>query len=239
MAILVLQHCDSCRPGRLGLTLRDHAFKLDIRRIDRGEPLPPDFDDVDGVISLGGPQHVGGPEKWLAAEMAFLKEAHDRSLPIVGICLGHQLLAAALGGEVTKMDKPEIGMHPVDITVPGQTDTILSGIAWRSWQFQTHSWEVKTPPPGAAVLASSAQCKVQCFRAGLRSYGFQYHFEADRPMIEALAKESPGEMVAAGLTAELLRQQLDQRYEMFARLADRLSVNIATYLIPRVANVMA
>jgi hypothetical protein len=98
---------------------------------------------------------------------------------------------------------------------------------------------VKTPPPGAAVLASSAQCKVQCFRAGLRSYGFQYHFEADRPMIEALAKESPGEMVATGLTGELLRQQLDQRYEMFARLADRLCVNIATYLIPRVANVMA
>jgi GMP synthase-like glutamine amidotransferase len=223
------------RPGRLGLTLRDNGFKLDIRRVDRAgvAAIPTDFDDVEGVISLGGPQNVGGPEPWLTREIDFLREAHARALPIVGICLGHQLLGAALGAEVGPMTRPEAGLLPVDIAPAGQIDTMLTGIAWSSPQFHMHSYEVKSLPKDVALLASSAGCKVQAMRAGLRSYGFQYHFECDRAMIEEYAADAKNEMHKSGLTSEELTQQCNERYEMFASLGDRLCLNIATCLIPR------
>ncbi len=237
MAIIVFQHSDLSRPGRLGLTLRDQAINLDIRRLDKGDSIPVDFDDVDGVISLGGPQNVGGPEPWLKRETEFLREAHARALPIVGVCLGHQLLGAALGSEVGPMEMPEAGLLPVDITPAGQTDPILAGIAWRSWQFQMHSYEVKSVPAEATLLASTTACKVQAFRAGLRSYGFQYHFECDRAMIEAYGRECRTELHKAGSTTEELARQCERHYEMFARLADRLCLNIATYLMRRAVGV--
>ncbi len=238
MAIVAFQHADRCRPGRLGATLRDHAFALDIRRPDRGDPFPTDLDDIEGVVSLGGPQHVGGKEAWLAKEIEFLKRAHERSLPIVGVCLGHQLLAAALGAEVGPMERPEVGMYDVDLTAVGQTDTILGGIAWRSPQFQAHEHEAKDVPPGAALLATSPGCKVQAFRAGMRSYGFQYHFEADRTIIREILHDSIDALRKVNSAPDHAERQCAQHYEMFARLGDRLCVNIAAFLIPKVATVV-
>lgn len=236
MPIVVFQHADNCRPGRLGATLRDHAFALDIRRPDRGDPFPVDLDDVEGVVSLGGPQHVGGKEAWLVREIEFLQRAHARSLPIVGVCLGHQLLGAALGAAVGPMETPEAGMGAVDLTAAGgQTDPILAGIAWRSLQFQAHADEVRDTPPGATLLATSAGCKVQAFKAGMRSYGFQYHFEADRPMIREILHDSIDELRKVNSAPEHAERQCAQHYEMFARLGDRLCVNIASFLIPKVA----
>ncbi|MCA9312378.1 MAG: type 1 glutamine amidotransferase [Phycisphaerales bacterium] len=236
MAIILFQHAAHCRPGRLGTTLRDHGFTLDIRRLDDGDPVPPDFDNVEGVISMGGPQNVGEAHAWIKRETEFLREAHERQLPVVGVCLGAQLLAHALGGEVGPMEGAgEIGFTDVNILPPAQTDTVLSGIAWRSPQFQKHKQEVKKLPAGAALLASSDRCKVQAFRAGMRSYGFQYHFECDMDMIRTFTKDSVGELHGAGLTTDEFEKQCQTKYEMFARLADRLCLNIATYLIPRVA----
>lgn len=235
MPIVVFQHSDLCRPGRLGKILRDHAFRLDIRRPDKGDPFPPDLDDVEGVVSLGGPQHVGGREPWLAREIDFLKAAHDASLPVVGVCLGHQLIAKALGGEVGPMDKPEVGMVEVDLTPAGQTDPILAGVAWRSWQFALHNDEVKAPPPGATLLASSASCKVQAFKAGMRTYAFQFHLECDRPLMDDLLQGSKEECARAGLRREQVLRDAELKYEMFARLADRVCENIALLLIPKVA----
>lgn len=239
MSIIVFQHSESERPGRLGTTLRDQAFDLDIRRPDRGEAIPTDFDNIDGVIALGGPQYISSArEPWIAKEIAFLKEAHERQLPVVGICLGHQMIAAALGAAVAPMDKPEVGFIDVDLSAAGQTDTILAGIAWRSPQFQLHGEEVKEVPAGAALLASSKQCKVQAFRAGLRTYAFQYHPEFDRAMVKVGLHEHREMVSRAGMNATQIERQADRHYEMFARMGDRLALNIVTYLIPRVATSM-
>lgn len=237
MAIIVFQHGESLGPGRLGVVLRDHGFRLDIRRLDLpaeqgGKPVPPDFDNVEAVISLGGAQNVGEDHPWMNAQLDYLRRAHEREIPVVGICLGAQLIAAALGGKVGPMDKPEWGFHNISILPPGQTETILAGIAWNSPQFCAHCQEVKDPPTDATILASSEACKVQAFRVGLRTYGFQYHFECDRAMIEDLARRDHAGCHAVGLDESRLAVQLDEHYTEFARLSDRLCTNIATYLFP-------
>lgn len=215
------------------MTLRDHGFKLDIRRVDLpadqgGKPVPTDLDNVAGVVSMGGTQNVGDSHPWLRPEIEFLKAAHDAQLPVIGVCLGHQLLGTALGGEVGPMDAPEAGFTKVSILGPGHTDRILGGIAWDSHQFQCHAQELKGTPPGATLLASSEGCKVQAFKAGLRTYSFQYHFELDRKGIDTFAQEQSNLFAQANIDSQELSQQADRHYASFARLADRLSVNIAT-----------
>ncbi|MBX3362208.1 MAG: type 1 glutamine amidotransferase [Phycisphaeraceae bacterium] len=234
MAIIVFQHSERGGPGRLGATLRDHGFKLDIRRldVDGAKGLPADLDNVHGIVSLGGPQNVGEPHEWMAGEMELLRQAHARQLPVIGICLGAQMIAAALGGEVGPMERPELGMPLVSLNPGGQTETMLAGIPWDCPQFSTHGFEIKKLPAGAQVLGGSKQCKIQVFRAGIRTYGFQYHPEADMEMIRAYAAADGKFQERAGVTAEQVLAEAEKHYEMFARAADRLAVNLATYLFP-------
>lgn len=238
MAILIFQHTPTEHAGRLALTLRDHARRLDVRRFDlpesRANPhVPTDFDDVEGVISLGGPMNVGDDLPWMSRQMEFLAAAHKRNLPVVGVCLGAQMIARALGGEVRPMaDGPEWGMADVTQFPVANTETILAGVPWAAPQFHAHGQEVATPPPGATVLQHSARCKVQSFRVGLRTYGFQYHFECDLAMIEDFLFAGDPQMAAAGIDPEQAMQEARLQYEMFARTSDRLCVNLASYLFP-------
>lgn len=249
MPIIVLQHAAHCGPGRLGHCLRDNGFVLDIRRLDlpanhayhagRVVGVPKDLDNVHGVISLGGPMNVSDVDKyaWMSEELAFLKKAHEAQLPVVGVCLGHQMLATALGGQVGPMDKPEFGFHNVSISPMGQTDTILSGLPWTCPQYQSHGQEVKQLPPGAMGLAGSKACKVQIFKAGLRSYGFQYHFECDQTMIAELERCDTGITEWAHKSDAPKGADPAASLEMFSRAADRLCVNLATYLFRTKAKV--
>lgn len=232
--ILVIQHGEM-GPGRLGSTLRDHAFRLDIRRVagvDHPDRLPPDLDGVHGLVVLGGPQSVGDQLPWMEQERAIIREAHDRSLPIVGICLGHQMIAAALGGTVERMPTPEWGLTKVSLTVPGQTESTLGGMPWDTMQFQSHADAVVEAPPGATVLASSERCGNQIMRVGQRTFGFQFHFEADLPTIDRYAAIDTELMSLAGVEREPAMALIRERYDRFATVADRLCVNMATYLFP-------
>lgn len=239
MAIIVFQHAPTDHPGRLGLTFRDHGRPLDVRRLDlpvggptRNRHIPTDFDDVDGVISLGGPMNVtdAAQHPWMAAEMEFLKAAHERKLPVLGVCLGAQLIAKALGGEVGPTDKPEWGMGRVKQLPVANTDIVLAGVAWNAWQFHAHGQEVKTLPPGAVGLQFSDRCKVQSFRAGLRTYGFQYHFECDLADIQDFLACGDPQIVQSGIDPKSELDAAKAHYDEYARLGDRLCGNLALYL---------
>ncbi len=219
------------------MTLRDHGFKLDIRRVDvtpdeGGRPMPTDLDDVQGVVSLGGPQNTDQSPPWMSRELELLAEAHARGMPVIGICLGAQLIAKALGGEVVRMDTPEVGFKKVRVLPAGQTEIMLAGVPWDTHQYQSHAWEISEPPPGAQLLATSDASKTQCFRAGMRTYAFQYHFELDRPGIEALAADDARLLEEAGVTETQIDTQCDEHYTRFAQVGDRQCVNLAAYAFP-------
>jgi len=232
MAIIVFQHDEANRPGRLGRVLRDHAHKLDVRRLDRGDGFPPDFDDVSGVVSLGGHQNVvdagSDAAPWMEDEMAFLRKASMRHLPVIGVCLGAQLIAAALGGEVEPMTEVEVGFHPITLTPAGQIETSVAGVAWDHRAFCHHGQQVTKLPVQGTLLASSAACKIQAFKTGLRTYGFQWHLEADRDQALDINRAS-GE---GALSESALLEQWEQHGAAFERLSERICVNLASHVVP-------
>ncbi|MCC7388422.1 MAG: type 1 glutamine amidotransferase [Phycisphaerales bacterium] len=232
-SILVLQHSERCKPGRLGEVLVARGRRLDVRFVGRdgAGALPTDLREYAGVLSLGGPQNLDEAHAWMPAEMALLKRAHEAGLGVVGICLGHQLLAGAMGGRVAAMPTPEVGFRPVTLTPPGRDDPVLAGQQWTTMQFCSHGQEVAEPPPGAVVLAGSAACRVQAYRLGARSYGFQYHFEWTRPMLRAVSASEDTLLSRCALTLGDIDEQCDTHYARFEEVSTRLCGQIAAMVL--------
>jgi len=232
MAIIVFEHHAMETSARLGQVLRDHGHRLRTIRLYAGDPVPADLDDIDGVVSMGGPMNVDQVDEygWINEEMALIKSAHDAGLPVVGICLGAQLIAQALGGTVGKMDTPEIGFAPVNQFRPGFPDTIFGGIPWKTEQFHTHGYEVTELPPGGAILASSDACKHQAFRVGMNTYGFQFHFEWTRGDIAGILDQFADWLKDSGADADAIRAGLDEKYDLYRHLGDRLCGSLAALL---------
>ncbi|MBX3352830.1 MAG: type 1 glutamine amidotransferase [Phycisphaeraceae bacterium] len=233
MAILVFQHDATNTAGRLGVTLRDHGLRIDVRQLFRGDAVPPDLDGVEGIVSLGGRPNVDDPREdhpWMDEELSLLREGHERGIPVVGVCLGHQMIAAALGGTVERSAKQAFGFLPLSIGPAGHTDEVLSGVAWDSPQFYCNTREVTALPPGAVTLASTPRCKNSIVRFGARTYGFQHHFELDREGVARFVREGKQSFYDNGLTFDDVNRQAERDYPMFARLSDRVCVNLVTYL---------
>ncbi len=234
MAILVFQHHPLEGPSRLGAILRDYGHRLHVCELHEGQPLPPDLDGIDGIVSLGGPMNVDDTAEhpWLAGEMDLIRQAHEREVPVVGLCLGAQLLTKALGGEITAMDQPEAGWQPIQLAFPGTIDPLFSGTPWRSWQFHLHSQEITALPAGATPLAGSKICRTQSFKVGLTSYGFQYHFEWTKADITSALEAHRDLFNAAEIKPEAVQTDTEQYYELYRHLGDRMCHNIANLLVP-------
>ena len=236
MAILILEHDDLDSSQRLGQTLADHGHKLDVRLLHKGDPLPPDLDNIDGLISMGGPQDTdqAADHAWMAGEIELIKLAHERGIAVLGVCLGAQLIAVALGGEVERMDTPELGMANTTLSFFGSNDPILTGLPWNHPMMHAHGCAVTKAPPGGTPipLASSKGCKVQAYRVGLTTYGFQYHFEWTKQRCTDIIDHNAKWVEAIGTTADELKQGVEDRYDQYRHLGDRLCKTIADRLFP-------
>ena len=145
-----------------------------------------------------------------------------------------------MGGTVGPKDVPDSGFKMMDVTIPGQTETIMAGIPWRSPQMFVCGQEVTTAAPGTTVLASTATTKIAAYKIGLRTYGFLNHFECDRAMIEDFGGLACGIGAASGGAGSTENQlAIDEHYATYARVSERLCRNITAYLLPESRRLVA
>lgn len=191
MNILVIKHIDSEGPGTLGEFLQEHGATLHVVNLHRGESLPTNLEGFKGVISMGGPMNVYEDDRYpfLASEARLLRQAMETRIPVLGICLGAQMIARASGGRVTKSPVEEIGWGAVSLTPEGRRDPIFRGTPGALEALQWHG-DMFHPPSDGTLLARGADCPHQALRVG-SAVGFQFHVEADRNMIADWFADSP------------------------------------------------
>ena len=192
MAVLILKNISTEGPGTIENFLKKKDIPYRIVEIGEGEIAPP-LDKFNALVVLGGPMGVYEMERYphLLTGSRIIREAINRDMKVLGICLGSQMIAYCLGAEVYPGPEREIGWHHVELTGDGLKDPLMRQLAihpavgdfWR--KFKVFHWHGDTfdLPPGAVVLASSQRYKHQAFRFGRHVYGFQFHMEVSKSMI--------------------------------------------------------
>jgi GMP synthase-like glutamine amidotransferase len=261
---IILQHVPFETPGRIVPVFRDFGIPCQIRHHYKGDEVPTDLDEIRVLVVLGGPMGVGdiGSEKYpfLAKELETLKRMVAFDRPVLGICLGAQLLAHAGGAKVYPNAKPgatpdsaptlmpEFGWKPVRFPFPGGTDPIVFGLVDGCQMFHWHhdTFDLPKlpgpanpapppappPPTGNLLLSSTCACKNQAFRFKNRLYGFQYHFELTPDGIAGIL-EGDKQTAEEQLGSDGIKRIMEETprfYPRYQRLGDRILRNFVQFL---------
>lgn len=231
MRILVLQHADVEHPGILRQFLAEDGHEMVQVELDAGEQLPA-IDGYDGLWVMGGPMDVWQEDAhpWLKDEKAFIRDAVlEKGVPFLGLCLGHQLLAEAIGGSVGPSETPEIGVMPVNVTELGAESVFFDGAPGRFDCLQWHSAEIKSLPSDVKVLATSPDCVVQAMSWGPRAFSAQFHVEVEADTVANWAgipeyDSALTKALGVGAAANLEKAVAD-KLNTFNDVAERLYIN--------------
>ena len=209
--VLVVEHDAECPPAWFGTWLTDAGVDLDVRRPYAGEELPGP-DGYGGLVVLGGPMGANDDDKhaWLAPVKDLVRQARATDLPTLGICLGHQLIAVALGGAVDRNPLgQQVGLLGVGWTEAAREDRLFGPLATPRRGVQWNDDVVAELPPGATLLAGTGREEVQAARYAPLMWGVQLHPEVDVPVLRPWAESDRGSHETRGIDTDALLRDID------------------------------
>jgi len=229
--VSIIQHHPVEGLGTIAEALKRAFIKPQYICTFEGQPVPKEISDAGGLIVMGGPQTVYEEDKFpfLRGEIRLIEDALKHTKPVLGVCLGSQLLAATLGASVYPVRQKEIGWHRVTLSPSATTDTMFTGEPRSLTAFHWHG-DIFDLPRGATLLASSARTANQAFRYGKNAYGLLFHMEVTLPQISTMVATFADELQAAGLNGVAIKLNAHSHLpalqkigsEVFARWANLL-----------------
>jgi GMP synthase-like glutamine amidotransferase len=221
--VAIFRHFHTEGPGYFATFLDRHSIPWTLVRIDAGDAVPDSPDGLSGLVFMGGPMSVNDDLPWIAPSCNLIRQATDAGLPVLGHCLGGQLIAKALGGAVTRNPVKEIGWGPV---------RALDNATSRDWfgdltGFETFHWHGETfsIPPGAVRLLESDHCANQAYALG-RTFGMQCHVEMTQEMIRQWCRDGAAEIAdsrsPAVQTPEAIQAGMGPKVAALNAVADRI-----------------
>ncbi len=203
--ILVIQHCPLTPVGLVGAAVEASGAQLTTIMPHHGDPFPEDPERFDGLVLCGGPMHAGDDEHYPAFPpmLRLIRRFHGGGRPVLGLCLGAQLIARAFGREVVKWRDLDLGFPALKLTAEGRSDRLLRGTPARPrlMQFHEDTFEL----PAGATLLLGGDCPNQGFRIGDTTYGFQFHMEVTQEDAHAWLRDCCG-LIARHYGAEADRR---------------------------------
>ena len=221
--LYLFRHIECEGPGYLAEVLARYNIPFELYAVDREDPLPADTRDCSGLVFMGGPMSVNDPLPWIAQELDLIRESADRQLPILGHCLGGQLISKALGGEITANPVREIGWHPVRKTQTPAADDWLEDLPGEATLFHWHG-ETFSIPAGAGRILENDWCDNQAFVMD-NILALQCHVEMTAPMVSewaSLYAHELSEPSASLQSAEQMTTDLESRVSDMQAVADKL-----------------
>jgi len=239
MKFLVIKHVLVEGLGAFARWCERAGIAVDLVELERGETLP-DPQNYQAVWVMGGPMNVADEADypWLRTEKAWIRRVvQDVQIPYMGVCLGAQLLADALGGEVGAMSAPEVGLGQVYLTKPAVEHPLMRGLPERFLALHWHGQEVKTLPAQGLLLASSDDCRVQAYAVGAYAFGIQFHSEVEAQTVwdwsPLPAYRSALEQVLGATGCEPLAEAVTAKLPVMTPIAEQLFANFCAIVRQR------
>ena len=230
-SVLVIQNAAPETTGAIGDALTLHQISQHTVHPYSGETLPRDIGEEVGLVIMGGQMGVYDQARYsfLRDELKLIEDALRSKRPVLGVCLGSQLLAAALGAEVKKAPRKEIGFHPVWLSEEASHDSIWTGVLRQFTAFHWHG-DVFSLPTGTVSLAQSELTACQAFRYDSNAYGLLFHLEVTESLVRAMIGAFAQELVDASLNAISILQAIPDHLPSLGKVGSNVFGQWATLL---------